>query len=221
MEEDLNLYLQSLIQETCSHLPDSLQRRKAINLLLRVLLKSGRIKTRGNDIYEEALYKTMFNLTKTLCEKYDPSRSSFLVWFNTCLRNQYKDEIRAEQRYRDRHQSVWRSNENEVELNRLDQFASGIDANLLLDTWESFVQWIENNPDNLLKACHIENNSEANCQSLAYLRLVKGEEWQKIAKKVGSSRGAISSHWSRKCQPLLQEWLNQNQRLFGEDNYDR
>ncbi|NDJ18775.1 sigma-70 family RNA polymerase sigma factor [Myxacorys almedinensis] len=217
--DELTLYLQSLIQEACSHLPATPQRRKAINLLLRVLLKSGRLETKRDDLYEDALYKTMFNLTETLCDKYDPSRGSFLAWFNTCLRNQHRDELRAAQRHRDRKQSAWQG--HEVELDPLDQVASPIDANLLLDTWKSFVQWIKDDPDHRLKACHIENNPEANCQSLAYLRLVVGKEWQEIAAEVGSTRGAISSHWSRKCQPLLQEWLTQNQRLFGEESYDR
>ncbi|QDL11271.1 sigma-70 family RNA polymerase sigma factor [Brasilonema octagenarum UFV-E1] len=217
--DELNLYLQSLIQEACSHPPTSPQRSKAINSLLRVLLKSRRTGSEGNDLYEEALYKTMFNLSKTLCDKYDPSRGSFLAWFNTCLRNQYRDEIRAAKRDRSHRQSVWQS--DEVELDPLDLVPSGIDANLLLDTWESFVQWIKDDPENLLQACHIATNPKANCQLLAHLRLVVGKEWQEIAAEVGSTRGVISSHWCRKCEPLLQEWLDINQRLFGEDNYER
>lgn len=218
--DELNLYLQSLIQEACSHLPASPQHRKALNSLLRAVQKSGRIwRPAVGDIYEEALCKTMFNLTKTLCDKYDPSRSSFMTWFNTCLHNQYKDEIRAAKRDRSHKQSVWQS--DEVELDPLDRVASGIDATLLLDTWESFVQWIKDDPDNLLKACHIENNPKANCQLLAYLRLVIGKEWQEIATEVGSSRGAVTSHWCRKCESLMQLWLEQNQRVFGEDNYER
>ncbi len=217
--DELNLYLQSLIQEACSHQPTSPQRSKAINCLLRVLLKSRRTGSEGNDLYEEALYKTMFNLSKTLCDKYDPSRGSFLAWFNICLRNQYRDEIRAAKRDRSHRQSVWQS--HEVELDPLDQVPSGIDANLLLDTWESFVQWIKDDPENLLKACHIASNPKANCQLLAHLRLVVGKEWQEIAAEVASTRGVISSHWCRKCEPLLQEWLDRNQRLFGEDNYER
>lgn len=217
--DDLNLYLQSLIQEACSHSPNTPQRRKAINLLLRVLLRSGRIQTSGDDLYEEALYKAMFNLTKTLCDKYDPSRGSFLTWFNTCIRNQYRDDIRAVQRYRDRKQAVWQPQEGEIDP--LDRVAAPIDATLLLGVWEAFVQWIKDDPDHLLKGCHIENNPKANCQTLAYLRLVIGKEWQEIAADVGSTRGVISSHWSRRCQPLLQAWLEQNRRLFGEENHER
>lgn len=217
--DELNIYLQSLIQEACSHLPASPQHRKALNNLLRSVQKSGRIwKPVSGELYEDALYKTMFNLTKTLCNQYDPSRSSFMSWFNVCLRNQYTDEIRAAQRHNSRKQSVWQS--DDVELDPLERVAAGVDATLLLDTWQAFVQWIEEDPDNCLKACHIENNPQANCQSLAYLRLVMGKEWQEIAQEVGSSRSVLTSFWSRKCQPLLREWLDKNQRLFGDYSYD-
>jgi DNA-directed RNA polymerase specialized sigma24 family protein len=214
--DELNLYLQSLIEEACSHQPTSPQRSKAINRLLRVLLQSKRTGREGNDLYEKALYKTMFNLSQTLCEKYDPSRGSFLAWFNTCLRNQYRDEIRADKRDRSRKQSVWQNDEGEVDP--LDQVASSIDATLLLNTWESFVQWIKDDPAHLLQGCHIQKNPKANCQLLAYLRLVKGKEWQEIAAEVGSSRGAVTSHWCRKCEFFMRQWLEQNQRLFGEDH---
>lgn len=226
--DELNLYLQSLIEEACSHSPASPQRNKALDSLFRAILKSGRIwkpavedsykeDTYKEDIYEEALSKTMFSLNKMLCDKYDPSRGSFLVWFNTCLSNQYRDEIRAAQRHRS-HRQLFVQQSDGVESDPLDQVASGIDATLLLGTWESFVQWIKDDPDNILKACHIENNPKANCQLLAEMRLVNGQEWQEIAKVVGSTRGVITSHWSRKCEPLLREWLERNQGLFGEDN---
>ncbi|MHC5733520.1 RNA polymerase sigma factor [Nostoc sp.] len=223
--DELNLQLQSFIQEACSHIPASPQRRKALNCLLRAVLKSGRLwRPAAGDIYEETLYeealcKTMLNLTKTLCDKYDSSRGSFLAWFNTCLRHQYTDEIRAAERHRSHKQSVWQS--DDVEFDPLDRVASGIDATLLLKTWESFVQWMKDDPDNFLKTCHIENNPKANCQLIAYLRLVIGKEWQEIATETGSSRGAVTSHWCRKCESLMRQWLEENQRLFGEDNYER
>lgn len=114
--DELNLHLQSFIQEACSHIPASPQRRKALNSLLRYVLNSGCLWTpAAGDIYEEALYKTMFNLTKTLCDKYDPSRGSFLTWFNICLRNQYRDEIRAAKRDRTRLKSVRQSDEVELD----------------------------------------------------------------------------------------------------------
>ncbi|MGI2905668.1 hypothetical protein [Tolypothrix sp. VBCCA 56010] len=127
--DELNLHLQSFIQEACSHVPASPQHRKALNCLLRAVLKSGCLWTpAAGDIYEEALYKTMFNLTKTLCDKYDPSRGSFLAWFNTCLRNQYMDEIRATQRDRSSPRSLygkvmrWRTSKAEISSIRQEIF---------------------------------------------------------------------------------------------------
>jgi hypothetical protein len=63
--DDFNLHLQSLIQEACTYPKNTPQHRKAINNLLRSLLKSGRIwrppagNDNNKDIYEEALQKTL------------------------------------------------------------------------------------------------------------------------------------------------------------------
>jgi hypothetical protein len=223
--DELNLHLQSLIQEVCSDTPSTPKHRQALNRLLRVILKSGRIwRPSVGDVYEENLYeealnKTMFNLTKTLCDRYNPNQGSFFAWFNTCLRHQYTDEIRAVKRDRARIQSGWQSDEMKFE-DPLDRVDSPVDATLLLQTWELFVEWIANDSDGILNGCHIENNPKANCQLLAHLRLVVGKEWQGIAAEVGSSRGAVTSHWCRKCEFLLREWLSTNQKLFGEDNYE-
>ena len=210
--EELELHLQSLIKETCSHLPNSPQWRKAINDFLRVLHTSGGIQKSGNDIYEAALFKAMFTLTKTLCDIYNPSKGSFLSWFRVCVRHQYQDEIRAVKRHRDRQESIVLSDEGELDpLNLYTGRYAPIDAKLLLDIYESFVKWIEDDPDRVLRACHIRNNPKANCQSIAYLKLVMDKQWQEIALEVGSPIGSISAHWGRRCQPLLNEWLKQNQ----------
>ncbi|MDP5339311.1 MAG: sigma-70 family RNA polymerase sigma factor [Nodularia sp. (in: cyanobacteria)] len=158
-------------------------------------------------------------MSKTVCEKYDPDRGSFLTWFKVCLRHQYRDELRAAKRDRSRRKSVWQN--DQAELDPLDQVASPVDATLLLDTWESFVQWIKDDPDNLLKTCHIRNNPTVNCQLIAYLKVVNGKEEKDIATEFGLSRGTISAHWTRKCKSLIRQWLEKNQRLFGEDNYER
>jgi DNA-directed RNA polymerase specialized sigma24 family protein len=210
--DEQKLYLQALIQEACSHLPNSPQRRKALNSILRGVLKSPHIWKGVGDLYEEALVETMMFVNEKLCEQYDPERGLFWHWFNTCLHNKYKDKVRAVQRDR--------SHRYTGEFDPLNQIASGIDATLLLDTWESFVQWLEENPDNILSDCHIRNNPKANCQSLAIYRIFLGKEWQEIAASVGSKRGAVTSHWCRKCEPLLREWLYRNHSFFGEDNYE-
>jgi hypothetical protein len=45
-----------------------------------------------------------------------------------------------------------------------------------------------------------------------------GKEWEEIAREISSPRGTLSSHFSRTCKQLLDEWLENNQRLFTEDN---
>lgn len=219
--DDLNLHLQILVMEACKYPKNTPQHRKAINHLLRSLLKSGRIwrPAAGNDnnkdIYEEALQKTLVDLSsKTLCEKYNPEQGLFLHWFNRCLMNKYTDEIRKVTSYQKRIQSVLENDEMSIDL--IDNLVSPIDATLLTQIWESFKQWIIEDPDNFLKDCHIRDNPKANCQLFAELNRIQGKKWQEIADEVGSPQGSLRSHWNRKCEPLLQKWLEENQKLLGE-----
>lgn len=206
--DELDLHLQSLIQEGCSYPPASPQRRKAFNSIFRHVLKSGRIWRGVGDCYEEALSKTLIKLNQTLCEKYDPSRGPFFPWFNTCLRNQYKDEISRAQRDLSYRQDVRQNNEDE--RHPLDRVPSPIENTLF---WE-ISQWIEDDPDGILSACHIRGNPKANCQALAYLRIVLGKEWLEIAEEFGLSRGTVSSHWCRKCLIFMRNWLDENLENF-------
>jgi DNA-directed RNA polymerase specialized sigma24 family protein len=211
--DELNQELLTQINLACSHPPTSPEHRKALNTLFRIVLKSGRVKRDISELYEEALSETMMFVSQQLCQKYDPSRGNFLAWFKTCLYNKYKDKIRSERRSSGQ---IYRG-----EFDLLAVAAAKIDAGLLLGTWDSFTEWIEEDQDGVLSHCHIAGNPQASCQSLARLRVLAGKEWQEIAEEVGVSRSTITAHWCRKCQPLLQEWLDQNQRLFGENFHEQ
>jgi RNA polymerase sigma factor (sigma-70 family) len=204
--DELNQELQSLINLACSHPPTSRQHRQALNSLFRSLLQSGRVWQNAHDLYEEALSETMLSVSQGLCRRYDASRGTFLAWFNTCLHHKFIDKVRAEQREQQRRPRG--------ELDPLDLVMSRIDATLLLETWESFAEWLENDPDGVLSPCHVAGNVQANCQVLARLRVLQGQEWQEISQIIGVQRSTITPHWCRKCMPLMQAWLDGNQPLF-------
>jgi RNA polymerase sigma factor (sigma-70 family) len=210
--DELNQELQSWINLACSHPPTSRQHRQALNSLFRSLLQSGRVWQKAHDLYEEALSETMLFVSQELCRRYDASRGTFPAWFNTCLRNKFIDKVRAEQREQQRRPRG--------ELDPLNLVMSGIDATLLLEIWESFAEWLENDSDGVLFPCSVAGNLQANCQVLAKLRVLQGQEWQEISQIIGVQRSTITSHWCRKCMPLMQAWFDKNQRLFGETNYD-
>jgi RNA polymerase sigma factor (sigma-70 family) len=221
-ESNLNLRLKLLIQEVCSHPLKSSQRRIAINNLLRVLQKyqKSRDSYRNGgyiDEYEEAVYKTMFKVSETICEKYNPSRSSPLTWFNRCLRNQWIDEIRATKRHESHKHRAYPN--QKVQQDPLEEQKADLDGALIYETWELFVQWINDDPNHILRDCFTKI-PEANCQFLAHSKRILGRKWKEIAGEVSLPRGTVTSHWCRKCEPLIREWYDKNQMLFGEDNYE-
>jgi DNA-directed RNA polymerase specialized sigma24 family protein len=205
--DDLDQELQAIIRNACRYPSNSPQHRQALNALFRALLNSGQVWRTVSNLYEDALSETMMFVSQRLCEIYREERGTFLAWFNTCLRNRYNDRVRAEPR-------------NQVS-EPLNLPVAGIDATVLCSVWESFVRWIEEDSDLVLASCYIRGIPMANCQMLAKLRVIQGQEWMTISQLVGAPRSSITSHWCRRCKPLIQVWLDQNYPLFGEDFYER
>jgi hypothetical protein len=87
---------------------------------------------------------------------------------------------------------------------------SGI-KKLLQDELQYFAQklkkYIETDPENRLKNCHVENQQKCNCQILVQLRFLKESSLtlREIHEQLEIPLTTISSHLKRKCIPLLQK----------------
>jgi hypothetical protein len=75
--------------------------------------------------------------------------------------------------------------------------------------------YINQDPDNRLRNCCPQRYLLCNCWELCQRRLLKKppEQWQQIARDLNIPFGTVTSHWDRKCKPLLIEIANQ----FGFD----
>lgn len=221
--DELDIELQELVQNACLYLPTSTEQRKILNRLLRLLFGSGRIWNGkgiyGEEIYEEALQKTLIKISK-ICkkykERYEADNVSLISYFNKCLKNKCKDEQKRASN-RDQNRINTRREYNGEILDPLDKIISPIDGTLLVPIWEKFCQWIKDDPDGKLRDCYVGCNKKANCQAITYLRIIQGKDWSEIVTEVDSPRGSITSHYSRKCKCFLSEWLEKNQKLFGEE----
>lgn len=67
--------------------------------------------------------------------------------------------------------------------------------------------YIEIDPEGRLRECHPDGYPQSNCQELAKRRLLKEppDKWKDIAQELKTPYGTVTSHWHRKCEPLLQE----------------
>ncbi|NET69784.1 MAG: hypothetical protein F6K62_01645 [Sphaerospermopsis sp. SIO1G2] len=93
---------------------------------------------------------------------------------------------------------------------------TGLDAYLeeqrkeyIFKSWQKLEDYIQEDPEHLLRNCHPKENPDCNCQYLAQKLLLQDprEKLTKIAKKLDIIYSTLNSHWKNKCLPLLQKIL--------------
>jgi len=68
-------------------------------------------------------------------------------------------------------------------------------------------RYLEKDPENKLRQCHPRGYPQSNCQELVKRRLLKKppDKWEDIAQELKTPYGTVTSHWHRRCKPLLRE----------------
>ena len=202
--------LHQLVEETCRHKLDSIERRLGLTKIVRLTVKSGRLWKENTPYYEDALQQTWLYFCRNLCEaatgeKYDPNRSSVTTWLNAYLRRRLQD-------FRALNQSQLKQNVA-APLHAVDESSSDMiealeappDIPPILETTR---QWIETDPDGELRRIHIQGHPEVNCQVLLLERLPPEASWEDLSARFLVSVSTLSSFYRRQCIPRL--------RKFGE-----
>jgi hypothetical protein len=68
-------------------------------------------------------------------------------------------------------------------------------------------QYIEEDPEGILRSCHPKNHPNANCQEIAKRLQLKEppDKVSDISREFNVNYQTLDSHWKRKCLPLLRE----------------
>lgn len=203
-------HLRQLVAETCRYKINSIQRQQGLTLVVRLIVKSGRLWRENAPYYEDALQQTWLYFCRNLCEaatgdRYDPNRSSVITWLNAYLRRRLQD-FRIQEQNHLQHISA-------IQVHRMDELSS--DAIALLEgppdippILETTRQWVKIDPDGDLRRTHIQGHPEINCQVLLLQRLPPETSWEVLAAQYGLSVSTLSSFYRRQCLPRL--------RQFGE-----
>lgn len=207
--DEIEQRLHQLVEETCRHKLNSIERRLGLNQIVRLVVKSGRLWKEKTPYYEDALQQTWLYFCRNLCEaatgeKYDPNRSSVTTWLNAYLRRRLQD-------FRVQIQSQLKQNVA-VPLQTVEDSSDTIEAleappdvPPILETTR---QWIETDPDGDLRRTYIQGHPEVNCQVLLLERLPPETSWEDLAARFLLSVSTLSSFYRRQCIPRL--------RKFGE-----
>lgn len=196
-----------LVAETSKSKPGSTERQQGLTLIVRLIVKSGKLWKEDSPCYEDALQQTWIYFCRNLCEattadKYDPNRGSVITWLNAYLKRRLQD-------YRLQIQAM------QIQTATKKIFVAG-EMMDLMETLkappeippilESTRKWIQTDPDGELHCIHIQGCPKVTCQALLLQRLPPETDWETIADRFGLSVSTLSSFYQRQCLPRLRQF---------------
>jgi hypothetical protein len=203
--------LRSLIEETCHHPPQSVERQRGLTQLYRLIVKSGKLWRENTPYYEEVWQQTWLYFCLNLCEattavdKYDPDRSRVTTWLNIYLKRRLQDRAIKAQKQKNKIVSPPQTTDDDTNFDFLDNFKAPPDIPLLLDVIHD---WAKTDSDGTLRSLHLRGRQDITSQLLILRRLPPETTWEDLAVELGVAVSTLSSFYQRKCLPQL--------RKFGE-----
>jgi DNA-directed RNA polymerase specialized sigma24 family protein len=208
--DQLDEQLQQHAKETQQCPPQSPERQLALNRLVNEILKSGRLSRPQRhlwsanlyeDIYNEALQKTLLEICQKI-DSYNPEHP-VLAWVNFRLNFQFIDVVND---YRKQGiTQIPKSDKTEqiAHLPSLDGLDNLVSVEDTLSAAQLLQQFLEDDPENLLRKQRLRECPEVNFQSLAWARFVEGQTWLEIATNLGVSAQTLCSFFNRQLKELM------------------
>ncbi|MBW4490634.1 MAG: hypothetical protein KME12_22910 [Trichocoleus desertorum ATA4-8-CV12] len=207
--DDLDQYLQQLVQSAQQYPLQSLQRQLALNRLVQSILNSNRLghPQQGRwppnlyeDLYNEALQKTLLEICQRV-DKYNPDHP-VMAWVNFCLKNRFIDVVndykRAGLTYAPKSKQGYAT-----EIFSLDDLDRPVPVEETISNEQLLRQFLENDPEDLLKAERLRSYPHITFQTLAIAKFVEDQTWTDIAVCLGISIQTLCSFFDRRLQKLM------------------
>ncbi|MFY7801871.1 MAG: hypothetical protein ACOVQ7_00425 [Limnoraphis robusta] len=225
--------IKGLIEQVYQFERTSPQARKALTRLLIFVQRHPDLYRSSHPDYSEALNRTLEWMCRNL-QSFEPRSASIeqslIRWINGYLKWRVRD-LYSPDSYYQRHVSLDEPiiNSGQESTTRIDRL---VDQNTItgIEGWieesqktrrlsigDAVWEYIEQDPENLLKSCYPKKQPECHCQILAKRLLLQQppQKISEIAREYNISNQTLYSHWKRKCIPLLQTICDQISQRFG------
>jgi DNA-directed RNA polymerase specialized sigma24 family protein len=195
--DDMDQVLQQLALAAQQDPPQNSQQQVAMNRLLQGILKSNRLghPQKGSwppslyaDLYNEALSKTCLEVCQKL-ENYSPERGSVMAWVNCLLKYNF---MRVVENYY-KHSA----------LPSLDDLDLDIPVDETPSDAQALQKFLEEDPEDLLKAERLRERPEVTFQILILAKYVEDQTWESIADNLDISIQTLCSFFNRRLQKLM------------------
>lgn len=208
--------LLELVLAAQNHPVGSLERRRTLGQLIRVLRNSNKLvkPMRGHfqgfysDVYEEALQRLFFFVFEKI-DSYNPERGKVLQWVNFFLGQRFFIEASREFM-----PTVYKGMDaksiKKVTLDDLDRkVVPGVQDSSNPSLLEALQDYINSDPDQVFEAAHIDGHPKANLKQIALMRL-QGYSWRELSDQFDIPPTSLSSFYQRgikKFAPIIRKDL--------------
>jgi DNA-directed RNA polymerase specialized sigma24 family protein len=207
---ELDQLLQQRAKETQQYPCQSTQRQLALNRLINEILKSGRLGHPQRNLWSSGLYEDLYNeaLQKTLieiCQKidnYNPEHP-VMAWVNFHLNYQFINVVNDYRKKGITHISKSDRAEQLAYLPSLDDLDKFISVEETHSDDQLLRQFLQDDPENLLKKKQLRDRPEVTFQALALAKFVEGQTWTEIATDLGVSVQTLCSFFNRQLKELM------------------
>ncbi|MEL7006339.1 MAG: hypothetical protein AAFN93_26975 [Bacteroidota bacterium] len=225
MQEDTKLYeLISKIQSLGnSNIPE---RRRLTHLLLIKITHLPRLYRSSHQDYPEALNRTLLWVSKKIdtfeVQENKTVSESLISWINTYLKYRVWDLVGPEEpgllrldktiETDGQNLTTWKEKMVEVSfgipsVSGLDGYIKSLKDQENQDLGLKIEEYIEQDPEGRLRACHPKKHKQCNCQALSQRVLLDAPpaRFSKLSEEFGINYQTLKSHWEKKCRPLLKK----------------
>jgi hypothetical protein len=198
--DDLDRLLQELALAAKQHPAKSPQRQVTLNRLWQMILQSQHLGRPQKGAWQSNLYEDFYNeaLARTgleICQKidrYNPEHP-VMAWVNFCLNIHFKRAVEDYYKY--------------SSLPSIDDLESDIPGEETHSEDRSLRQFLEEDPEGLLKAESLQKRADVTFQLLALEKYVKDRTWESIANELGIPFSTLSAFFDRRFRKLKPYFL--------------
>lgn len=205
--DDLDNQLRQLIAEACTHPPESLERQQKLSELYRLVMKSRRLWREYTPYYNDALQEMWEYCCQNL-QEYDPTLAGVITWLDNYLKKRLRNLRDAHYRQQKREIHQRQTQEGET-TDPMETIPSRSDIQPILEMWEEVLNWVQTDPDKVLRSTYFREYCHVNCQALILRRFPGETPWSTIAAEFRLSESEtkdLPKVYHRKCLCLLQKF---------------
>ncbi|MGB3191469.1 MAG: hypothetical protein WBB43_18835 [Limnoraphis sp.] len=215
----IDCQLNQLAREAQQHPKGSYERRRALNVLMDKILKSGRLAhpKKGSFPFPASVYEDLYNEARSMMmmeicqniDKYNPEQD-VMAWCNCILNYRFIDCFNQYTRRGLTYLPKGEKNEDFASLPNLEDLDTfRLPAEQSSESQE-LQSLIEENPDNIFTKESIKGQPKATFQFLALAKIWQDRKWKEISAELNVPVSSLCEFYKKRLKeftPYFQEYL--------------